>query len=355
MLTRIGAIVLAVALTGAHPAAQADAVLDWNAIMASTVAGQNPFAQARFAAITQLAVFEAVDACSGRYKPYLGTVTAPEGASGEAAAIAAAHAVLRHYFPASASALDSARAASLAAIPDGASENNGIIVGEAAAAAMIEARLDDGAAPPATFLRGATDPGVWQPTPPAFVPGILLHWGGMTSFGMAGGDQFRSAPPPSLTSRRYARDYEEVRTAGSIGNSSRSQYHADVARFFAVVSAMDTGAVDGNPRTDAEPGWLPFIATPPFPGYPSAHASASYAARTVVERLFGRHHVRFELSHPGVPGVVLAYDSFRDLTSDIDDARVYGGIHFRFDQEAGAMQGRQVGAYVLRHNLNRNR
>ena len=49
--------------------------------------------------------------------------------------------------------------------------------------------------------------------------------------------------------------------------------------------------------------------------------------------------------------MILEYTRLRDITSDVDDARVYGGIHFRFDQEGGAEQGRQVGAYVYRHSL----
>ena len=101
-------------------AARADVVLDWNAIAVSTVVsqGQSPFAQARFMAITQLAVFEAVNAITGDYKPYLGTITAPAGASADAAAIAAAYSVLKNYFPL-APKLDDAYAASLAAIPEG--------------------------------------------------------------------------------------------------------------------------------------------------------------------------------------------------------------------------------------------
>ena len=67
---------------------------------------QNPFAQARFAAIVQLAVFEAVNAITGDYEPYLGTIVAPHGASADAAAIEAAYRVLSTYFPASASTLD---------------------------------------------------------------------------------------------------------------------------------------------------------------------------------------------------------------------------------------------------------
>ena len=99
--------------------ARADVVLDWNAIAVNTTIanGQNPFAQARYAAITQLAVFEAVNATTGDYEPYLGTIVAPRGASADAAAIEAAYRVLSTYFPASAPMLDAARANSLALIP----------------------------------------------------------------------------------------------------------------------------------------------------------------------------------------------------------------------------------------------
>ena len=116
----------------------------------------SPFAQARFMAITQLAVFEAVNAVTGRYQPYLGTIDAPEGASAEAAAIAAAHTVLRNYFPASTGALDAARAISLLAIPDGQAKDDGIATGEAAAAAMILLRTNDGSSPPEFFVPGLT-------------------------------------------------------------------------------------------------------------------------------------------------------------------------------------------------------
>src|ERR1700757_4158303 len=94
------AVTAACVLFGAI-AANAHAVLDWNAIMLTTIAGQNPFAQARYAAITQLAVFEAVNACTRQYGPYLGTITAPAGSSPEAAAAAAAHDILKFYFPSS--------------------------------------------------------------------------------------------------------------------------------------------------------------------------------------------------------------------------------------------------------------
>src|SRR5262249_57557490 len=79
---------------------RADTVLDWNAIMQSTVSSQTPFPQARLAAITQLAVFEAVNAITRDYKPYLGTITAPASASVDAPPPPPPHPLLTNYFPA---------------------------------------------------------------------------------------------------------------------------------------------------------------------------------------------------------------------------------------------------------------
>src|SRR5688572_8528898 len=149
------------------PHAEADAVTEWNAIMQATVTG-NPLAQARSAAIVQLSVFEAVNAITGDYEPYLGTIIAPDGASSDAAAVAAAHRALVTLQPGSVAALDAARATSLAAIPDGVGRDAGIAVGEAAAAAMLLLRANDGAAGAGAVLyTPGTRPGDWQPTPPA--------------------------------------------------------------------------------------------------------------------------------------------------------------------------------------------
>jgi hypothetical protein len=395
------ALLLAPAITAA------DAVLDWNEIMVRTVGGQNPFAQARFAAITHLAVFEAVNAVTGHYEPYLSTIAAPDGASAEAAAVAAAHAVLRSYFPGAAADLDAARDASLAAIPDGAAEDDGIAVGEAAAAALLSLRADDGSAPPRFHMPASSAPGEWQLTPgcPA-AGGLLLHWRNVTPFGILTSQQFRSFPPPALGSAEYARDYREVRRVGGVSSTHRPPDRADVALFYnavlavgvwnpvarqvaaarrdslsrnaralallnmaisdGLVSVMETkyeyrlwrpetairaGASDGNPATEPDPAFVPFLATPCFPSYGSAHAAASYAARRVLERLYGGGHHSLSLSAPSLPGLTLYYTRFREITADIDDARVYGGIHFRFDQEAGARQGTRIGAYVYRENL----
>ena len=140
-------------------AARADVVLDWNAIAVSTLLGQSqsPFAQARYMSITQLAVFEAVNTITGEYEPYPGTVVAPAGASADAAAVAAAYGVLKNYFPLAAN-LDTAYAASLAAIPDGAAKSDGIATGQAAAAQMIAVRVGDGSSPAQFYAPTSTDP-----------------------------------------------------------------------------------------------------------------------------------------------------------------------------------------------------
>lgn len=206
-------------------AAQADVVLDWDVIAIRTLTTQspalNPFAQARFAAIVQLAVFEAVNAIAGDYEGYLGsaaaggnTISVIPGSSPEAAAISAAYTVLSAFFPASAAALTADYNASLATIPAGSAKTNGIAAGQAAAAALMALRVGDGSSPLTNYLPGTgLDAGEWDITPGcptttggAQLGGILFNWGDVKPFGVplpAAGhwyEPFRPAPPPALTS-----------------------------------------------------------------------------------------------------------------------------------------------------------
>ena len=388
-------------------ATRADVVLDWNAVMTATVAGQNAFNEARIATITQLAVFEAVNAVTGKYEPYLGTVVAPRGASREAAAIVAAHDVLVHYLPTSAATVTPARDAALALIPDGPSKEDGIAVGADAAAAMIADREGDGSSPPQFYPPAPAAPGVWQATPSCTAAGgVLLHVGNVTPFGLESGDQFRADPPPALTSFRYARDYFVVKKLGRIDSPYRPQDRSDVARFYGLVlgvqtwnpavrqvaadegksltynarafallnmaivdgliAVMDTkyqetfwrpetairgGGTDGNRLTVADPAWTPFITVPCHPSYPSAHAVLAGGAREIAERLFGKSGHSIVLSSASVPGIVLHYTRFKDIARDIDEARVYGGVHYRFDQEVGGRMGEKVGRHLYHHHL----
>jgi hypothetical protein len=398
------AFLIGVLLTGV---ALADAVTDWNIILRTTITAEAPQAQSRFAAITHLAIFEAVNAITRDYEPYLRTVTAAPGASPEAAAIAAAHHVLSNYFPGRVNTLDDNRARSLANIPDSTAKSAGIAVGQAAAAAMIAQRANDGSGTPIQY----TPPigiGFWQPTPPAFAAATFSHWGRMTPFGIARPDQFRPRPPPALTSNRYRRDYNEVKNVGDALSdiNTRPQDRIDVvrhiamtsptqiwnsvalqlsqaetlslaenARLFALlnmaiadaaiavfeakfvyhlwrpVTAIRAGDLDGNPETEPDPAYTTFIPTPPYPDYPSGAGGLGNAGRSILERMFGRGRHPVTLSNPALPGVTLQYTKLRHITDDTADARIYGGIHFRFAQEASEVLGERVAAYVLRNNL----
>jgi hypothetical protein len=387
--------------------ARADVVLDWNGIMLTHVGTQSGVAQSRTAAVTQLAVFEAVNAITGGYEPYLGTISAPPGASPEAAAVTAAHGVLKAYIPQAAERLDAARAESLAAIPDGQPKDDGIAVGEAAAAAMVARRKDDGSDVARFYEPRSDEPGEWQLTPSCTPQGgVALQLSDVTPFGIESSDQFRADPPPVLTGDDYAKDYNEVKAVGGRDSSERPPDRADVARFYSVVlaagvwnaaanqvaaqqqlplienarglallnmamqdalvsvfetkyhytfwrpeTAIRAGDTDGNPETEPDPGFKPFIVTPCFPSYASAHGTAGYAAREVLEEVYGVGPHSITLTTPQLPGVILEYTRFEEITSDVDDARVYGGIHFRFDQGAGALQGEAVGGYVHQNNL----
>ena len=124
--------------------------------------------------------------------------------------------------------------------------------------------------------------------------------------------------------------------------------------FWRPETAIHAGDSDGNPNTAGDPTWAPFIVTPCFPSYPSNHGSAANAAAEVMKRIYGEAGHSITLTNPTVPNIVLRYTSFRQITDDISDARVYGGIHFRTDHDAGEVLGKAVGRTLYRDNLRRN-
>lgn len=406
MMKTLRTLTTAAVLFGSAAAATANPVSDWNIIAIGMPAG-NPFNQARIMATTQLAVFEAVNAIQGGYDPYLGTVVAPAGASADAAAIAAAHGVLKFYFPANAATLDALKATSLGAIPDGSAKAGGVATGEAAAAAILATRVNDGSTPVQFYLPASNDPYQWQLTPGCSASGgVLYNWPNLRPFGIADAEAFRADPPPALTSPQYTRAFDEVKRVGSKTSTERPQDRTDVARFYAATSpayifsmaarqisdaegrsmlhlaralalvnmaisdaavasygtkyhyttwrpetAIHNADIDENPKTEAEQGWEPFITAPCFPAYTSNHASLSGAGAEVLRRVYGEGGHAITISNPAVQGLTYNYLTFDQLLSDIDDARVFGGIHFRFDQDAGGVLGRAVGTAVYKNNL----
>ncbi len=315
--------------------------------------------------------------------------------------------MLVHENPTQQAILDTAYASALAAIPDGPSKTNGIAIGQGAAAAILALRSADGSTTVVPYTPG-TAPGDWQPTPPAFAPAFLPGWGNVTPFTLRSGDRFRPASPPffKLFSRKYADEYNEVKSIGSLNSTTRTAEQSEIARFwfetvaiawnritrgvsashgldswengrlFALlnlamadsfisvwdakfvynfwrpVTAIRAGDTDGNPDTTADPGWNSFLTTPAYPDYTSGHAGVDGAAAEVLARFFGDDDVSFtNTSGPPFPGITRSFTSFSQAAQEGADSRVYAGIHFRAACEDGLEQGKRVGRFVFLHNL----
>ena len=425
MKTRIAmlvSVVAAITLTSAAAAGpdgskqQASVVSDWNAIAQGETVLLRPTAhgQMRGIAMVQGAVYDAVNAIDRSRKPYLldlKGVRVGRGASQDAAAATAAYRVLLAITPTTRhEALGTAYQATLAAIPDGPSQQGGVRAGEAAAAAMIAARQNDGFMAAFTPAIG-TDAGTWRPigwpSTPAFDPD---GWAGnLKPFLIRSAAEFRSKGPNALTSAAYAEDFAEVKALGALASSMRtadqtaaavfwqfapialwnpvarelaSRFEldtADQARLYAAVNLAATDAVtacwsdkyhwsfwrprpaireadsDGNPATIADPSWeslfaaatatTPPLGTPPFPDHPSGHGCLSGAVLQTMADFFGRDKVVFTVtsgrSLSGVPIPARRFERFSQARTEIIDARVWGGIHFRSaDRQAQCSAGR---------------
>jgi hypothetical protein len=413
-IRRVATVALLAGLVSAPVTAGADdVVLRWNEIATRTATATSPFNQARVGAIVQLAVFEAVNAITGEYEPYLSpATTAPAGASVDAAVVIAAHKVLTAYFPAAAAALDAARDSELAAIPDGPDKIAGSAVGMAAADAMIALRGADGAAPLTTTTPAPTAAGDYQLTTNC-AAGLFYNWQNVSTFGIADAADFVLVPPPALGSNQYTKDYYEVQTVGARGSGVRPQDRTDAARLYAAsspsfVASMATrqiaarkgtslaanaralaliqmsisdalvasfmnkylynhwrpetgirnGAADGNGKTVGDGTFSPLIATPCFPSYPSNHSSGTSAGLEAMRRLFGAagHDITITGNVPALgtlpaTAITVSYTQLKQIADDVDDARVHGGIHWRYDQEAGGVLGRTIATEVVKNNL----
>jgi membrane-associated phospholipid phosphatase len=410
---RLGVRLLSAALSlTVVGSARADVVTDWNAV--ATTAAAAPFVggvpQGRIFAMTHAAIHDALNAIDRRYQPHALDVQADPNASPEAAVAAAAHDVLVHEVPAvQQPMLDKAYADSLSGIPDGAAKDAGIVIGKAAAAAIIALRGSDGSQAPMPYTPGS-GPGVWIPTPPDFLPAGVPGWGKVTPFGLRSGDQFRLEPPEyfDLTSEAYTADYEEVKTIGEANSPIRAEDQSQTAQFwyegsqqgwnrltrmflaqhdlnldlwetarlfallnFAVadayiahfdtkyfynfwrpVTAIRAADTDGNDDTVTDPEWTSYLVTPSIPDYPSGHSTAGAAAAVVLTRFFQHDELPFSTTSGGLyPGITRAFETFWDAAVENANSRVYAGIHFRTAVTDGLRLGERVGRFVFSHAL----
>ena len=386
-------------------------ITDWDVVgsQAFTAAALSPAEGHTIFAYVAIAVYDSVMAIEGGYRPFAVDVDAPRGASAQAAVAAAAHRTLAHYLPAQAPAIiDPAYTASLATIPDGTAKTAGIGVGEAVAHLFIAQRAGDGFRAPVTYTPpNPPIPGVWLPT--ATTPPIGPYLGRMRPFSLLSADQFRPDGPPALGSKRWARDYNEVKEIGSSTSKTRTaeqtlaarfwgeapvqqahgsfrkfvlDHELDVthaARFMAMISvvyadaliacfdakyhytfwrpitAIRAGDTDGNPATVGDPTWSTLLAaTPNHPEYPSAHSCITPAGGRVIASFLGTRKIDFTV--PSLTGLGdRHYDRPSDLEYDVGNARIWGGIHYRSAVEDAIVIGKKTVKQVLGNHFQRSK
>jgi len=395
--------------SGARGAADAAVIRDWNATMVATIvtdAGKGNAEGILWYSFVQAAVYNAVQGITHRYELYKWDVRGPRAASPEAAAATAAYQVLMHYFPASASRLNTAYAASLARVPDGTAESQGISYGERAAARLIELRTGDGRNAPIVFDMPLA-PGVWRPTPPGNGAFLVPWLSQVTPFTTNSPSQFRPAAPPALTSATYTTEFNEVKEFGAKTGSSRTALQTQTALFFsdiaigpmqaalrdltlrrgldisdsarlfaaADLSASDSGIAawdgkmhfglwrpitairlagdDGNDATAADPAWESLINTPPYPDYPSGLCNLMGAVSRSLTRVLGDGTIDLNITSvaAGTPGSPLTrhYATAAELNKDAIDARVWSGIHFRTADVVASQMGTKIADWALDH------
>jgi hypothetical protein len=210
------AVALSVAATAAHAhgrRSDPEVVIEWNQILEGVLpaGGLTP---PRHYAMVHIAMFDAINSITRTHRPYRTSVWAPWGASAEVAAAQAARDVIVAQFPTAQASADAALQARVASVGERQAKS-AIQVGKAVAAAILAWRQDDGwtVTPPAYVL--PTFPGLYQPTPPGFVAAGFRQFEHTKPFALLTSTQYLPAAPPTVTSERYAADFEEVKSIGS--------------------------------------------------------------------------------------------------------------------------------------------
>jgi membrane-associated phospholipid phosphatase len=396
--------VVVLGTSGFAVAGPGNAAVEWNAVATQAfipTQGSDPLTQSITYAMLHAAIHDALNAIEQRYESYTPGLSSIPGASPEAAIAAAARDVLVARIPTQQSLIESAYAAALAAIANGPAEDQGIVLGRAAAAGILDRRADDGTAEAfATPYVPTGVPGDYTFTPPfdvpplgpfAFAPG----WGAVTPFGINLRSHGLPGPLP-LKSAAYALDFAYVKAIGDVNSTTRTTEQTLIARFwyedspigwnriagtvleqqsvdlwdaarilalvnfamadgfiagFAVkydarfwrpVTAIREAALDGNRFTEPDETWSSYLITPPVPDYPSTHTVLGAAAARVLIHFFG-DKVRYSTTSVTEPGVTRQFRGFSDAAIENGWSRVYAGIHFVHAVAAGYKQGFGIG------------
>ncbi len=354
-------------------------------------------------ASVQVAIYDAVVAIEGRYKPFAVKPKSPgAGASLDAAVSAAAYGVLKMLFPNRSDVYQAAYEQRLAAIPDGQAKTLGLALGSEVASGVVRLRANDGRNVALAPYVSDTAPGQFRsanPTP------IFQHFPAIKPFALNSLNQFRPAPPPALNSPAYAAAFNETRALGGAASTVRTPEQLEVARFrteppppavtrnlgrFAAstanvadaarlmamvyvsfadaiaacfeakyhyntwrpVSAINMADADGNDATPIDAAWKPVLPTPNHPEYPAAHSCTSGSVGETLRSYYGTANVTFTWDS-NVTKTTRTYIGIDEFNADAGIARLYGGMHFRFATVAGEALGQRVAQWVAARHFGR--
>ena len=364
-------------------------------------------------AYVDIAMFDSVNSIDRRFQPFAVQVDAPRDASKDAAASVAAHDVLVHYLPLQQAALDSELQTSLDAITDGpAAITAGVNVGHAVVAQWLAQRSGDGLEAPVVLPLPNPGPGIWEPVPtypqpnPITPPPVAEWQSQFKPFALRSADQFlsRVPPPPSLTSSTFTNDFNLTKSYGALNSSVRTaeqteiglfwadnpaaQYSrafrglvenqklgtADAARlgamsyvaladsatacmnakyhyfFWRPLTAIRNADTDGNPNTVADPNWVPLDVTPGHPEYPANHGCVTQALMDILTAFFQTDEIPYSVTSR-VTNTTHSFGNFEDVVTEVDNARIFGGMHFHHSVKEGNRLGRRVAEYILNHKF----
>lgn len=394
-----------IALAGLAASASADIATDWNttALNAIKTGAVPPPLASRALAIVHTAMYDANNAITKSRQSYLPIPAAAAGASREAAVAQAARDVLVGLFPAQAAAFDSQLTTHLGGIDPGQSRNDGVSLGSTVAANFLAFRATDGSAAPTPWTPGSSSTS-WQPTGASAIP-LFNQFCTVQPWTMSSCSQFRQTAPPLPGSAEYNAAYAEVKALGQNSSATRTADQTEIAKFWAagggtvtppgmwnsiaqIVSAQQTTTFDDNLRLFAvlnmatadaavcswdmkytydyfrpvtairateDPSWTPLLPTPQFQAYSSGHSTFSSAGAAVLAAMYG-DSVAFDLTVTdpslGLVEVTRSFSSFSAAAAEAGQSRIYGGIHWQFDNTSGLAAGAQVGAQAYANFLN---
>jgi hypothetical protein len=389
-----------------------NSVLDWNeiAIDSTRLARNPPPAAALYFATYHVAIFDAVNGITHTHKGWLVNDPAPAGADIDAAVAGAANTVLNKLWTwTNPRTIQIAYEKALASIPDGQAKTDGIAWGNKVALAVIAARADSGFDKPIPGSYASTDVGKWRETPPTFRPPLLPFWGKVKPFVMTSQSQFRAPPPLPITSKEYADELAYVNKVGPRDDADRTEYETyctpfwsddlgtstppghwnmiaqdiarrknlsvpEAARLFALLNLAEADAgiqcweskffystwrpetalreeTAYNPAAPKNAAFIPNMASPPFPAYPSGHSTFSAAGSRILELYFGTDNIEFSVGSDGLPGVVHTFKTLSDCRREVGMSRVWGGIHTMTDNLEGQKAGIKIADYVFEKAL----